>query len=384
MPIKYLRRSFLPCDMIRMKKTVFFLSAFLMIFSAFAANPTASEFAAQSINSYREALYSFDRMDYGSALKYSEDAILFRRQQVEKEMQVLNDSLSAKRVRDAGDSIFAVLEVLEDRKERESIRIISSYIKKKGADYFDNSITNLRSYMGSMIQYPEAHKLIGDIYRLEGEYTFAEDYYLLALSNADVLDVPDDRFEILYSLAEISRLQNDFPKMETRLLNIIAQDSVYKDNALKQAMLRTIRMNRPDSMEKFFTLYRADSPYSLEAYTKLAEYYYNEGVLDSALHFAALAVLCAFTRISAAIESRNSNYEYTQLSDFFQEFAYYDDISEWAGRNFIWKNFNFLARLAKEDGCDVFSRSLLSVIVRWCPERYWQNEAVLLLESMGL
>ncbi len=366
-----------------MKRIIFSTLAFLFIGLIYAAAPTAAELASESLNAYRNALNSFDNMDYGKALKYSEDAILFRRQQVEKEKQTLKDSLSVKRVRDAGDSIYAVLDVLEDRKERESLRIINTYLKKKGADYFDNSITKLREYMNSMIHYPEAHKLIGDIYRLEGEYKFAEDYYLLALNNVDVLDVPDEKYEILYMLAEISRLENDLPKMEVRLLNILAEDKSYKDRALNLAMLHTIRTNKADSMEKFFTLYCAESFFSMEAYSKLADYYYSQGASEKALQFTALAVICGFSKISETIQSRNSNYEYTNLANFFQEFMFYPDIVEWGSNKMLWKNFNFLAKLANEEGDDNFARSLLIVLARWSPERYWQKEAVLLLGQVG-
>ena len=367
-----------------MKRLFFTAIAFIFSSFMFAAAPTAAELASESLNAYRNALNCFDNMDYGKALKYSEDAILFRRQQIEKEKQTLKDSLSAKRVRDAGDSIYAVLDVLEDRKEKESIRIINTYLKKKGSDYFDNSITKLREYMNLMVHYPEAHKLIGDIYRLEGEYKFAEDYYLLALNNTDVFDVPDEKYEILYMLAEISRLQNDLPKMEVRLLNILTEDAAYKDKALNMAMLHTIRSDKNDSVEKFFSLYRADCYYSMEAYTKLADYYYEAGAKDKALQFASLAVICGFSKISETIESRNSNYEYTNLANFFQEISFNRDIVEWGNKNMLWKNFNFLARLAHEDGHDIFARGLLSVLVRWCPERYWQKEAVLLLSELGL
>ncbi|MCR4579623.1 MAG: hypothetical protein K5681_04670 [Treponema sp.] len=367
-----------------MKKIFVTIFTLFTCISLFAAAPTAAELANLSLNAYRNALYSFDSMDYGKALKYSEDAILFRKQQLEKEKQTLKDSLSAKRVRDAGDSIYAVLDVLESRKEKESIRIINTYLKKKGNEYFDNSITKLREYMNSMVHYPEAHKLIGDIYRLEGEYKFAEDYYLLALSNEDVLDVPDEKYEILYMLAEISRLQNDLQKMEVRLLNILTLDEAYNDKALKSSMLHTISTNKSDSMEKFFSLYRAQVYYSMDAYTKLADYYYDAGAKDRAMEFTSLAVICGFSKILETLQSRNSNYEYTNLASFFQELSYNTDIVEWGNKNLLWKNFNFLAKLAHEDGHDIFARGLLSVLVRWCPERYWQKEAVLLLSELGL
>ncbi len=207
-----------------MKKTVLIciISALSIFVNLFAAekNTTSDE----SIIAYRNAIEAMDAQDYSKALKYSEDAILYRRQRIEKQIVILKNSLSAKRVQAAGDHFDAVLAVLEKRGEEETSKIINLYLKKKGKDYFEDSINNLLVYLENSKAYPEAHKLIGDIYKMEGEYQFAEEYYLMALNKAEVLDIPDEKYDILYMLADISRLQKDYNKMEVRLLNILAED----------------------------------------------------------------------------------------------------------------------------------------------------------------
>ncbi len=336
----------------------------------------------QSVNAYRNALVCYDKMDYGTALKYAEDAILYRKLFIEKQIETLKSSLSAKRVQVAGDNINSVLSVLKDRNERASIAVIESYTKIKGIEYFDNSIQKLLDYMNSLIVFPEAQKLIADVYKLEGEYQFAEEYYQLALKNADVLDIPDEKYDILYMLAEISRLENDFSTMETRLLNILIDDKSYRDKALNTAMIETIKANKKGSMEKFFNLYRANSYLSIDAYNQLAEYYYKAGDKEKALNFAALSAITSFSKVNEILISRNSEYSYENLSKFFQEAAFYDDIVEWGNENKAWSSFNILAKYTKEEGYNNFARELLVVLVQFSPEKYWQKDAVLMLETL--
>ena len=363
-----------------MKKTIVTLLIISICSGLFAAEKKAK--IDESVEAYRMAIEAMDAQDYGKALKYSEDAILYRKQRIENQINKLKNSLSAKRVQAAGDHLDPVLNVLNNRKEYETAGIIEYYIKKKGKDYFDNSVTKLLEYLEDSKDFPEAHKIIGDIYKLEGEYTYAEEYYMLALQRSDVLDIPDEKYEILYMLAEISRLENDLPKMETRLLNILAEDKNFRDSALKRSMKGTIAANKKDSMEKFFNLYRADSYNCIDAYNQLAEYYYNAEKLDKALDFACLAAITSFTRIIDILYSRNSVYEYENLEGFMQEASLYDDVVEWASRNSAWKSFNILASYSTEAGYTNFSQALLRVIARYTPEVYWQRDAVLQLENM--
>lgn len=363
-----------------MKKIIVTLLTISICSGLFAAEKKAK--IDESVEAYRMAIEAMDAQDYGKALKYSEDAILYRKQRIENQINKLKNSLSAKRVQAAGDHLDPVLNVLNNRKEYETAGIIEYYIKKKGKDYFDNSVTKLLEYLEDSKDFPEAHKIIGDIYKLEGEYTYAEEYYMLALQRSDVLDIPDEKYEILYMLAEISRLENDLPKMETRLLNILAEDKNFRDSALKRSMKGTIAANKKDSMEKFFNLYRADSYNCIDAYNQLAEYYHNAEKLDKALDFACLAAITSFTRIIDILYSRNSVYEYENLEGFMQEASLYDDVVEWASRNSAWKSFNILASYSTEAGYKNFSQALLRVIARYTPEVYWQRDAVLQLENM--
>lgn len=360
-----------------MKKFISICCSLLFTISIFAQNNQSD-----SVKAYRNALIAYDEMDYGTALKYSEDAILYRRQQIEKQIEKLKTSLTSKRVQAAGDSIEEIVKVLESRHENESLEIIDSFTKIKGYDYFNNSIQILLKYMNESMVYPEAQKLIADIYKLEGEYGFAEDYYMLALKNSDVLDIPAEKYDILYTLADISRLENNMDKYEVRLLNILTEDKAYKDNALRSAMHQTVISNRKGVCEKYFNLYRADSYLCIDAYNQLAEYYYKAGEKEKALQFAELSTITTFSKISEIISSRNSDYTYTNLSKFFQEASFYNDIIEWGNEYNAWKSFNILAKYSNDLGYKVFARELLVILVQYTPTKYWQKDAVLQLEML--
>lgn len=358
------------------------LLGLLVLISSMQLFAITSQINSDSVKAYRTALEYFDNLEYGKALKYAEDAILYRRQESDNELKILNNALTPKKVVDAGIEIENVLKVLNDRGEKESIRIINYYVRLKGIDFFDNSIENVRKYIDEIKTYPEAYKLIGDIYKLEGEYQFAEEYYNLALEHANILDIPDEKYEILYMLAQISKLQDNLPQMETRLLNILVDDPYFKDKALSNSMMGTIKTNKKTSMEKFFNLYRASSYYCLKAYSDLVEYYEQAGEIEKAFRLSALTVLTGFTRIYEILKARNPEYEYTTLGVYFQELAYYPDIIEWGTANNVWKSFYQLAEISNKAGYTTFSKELLKVMVQFLPETYWQKTSVILLDSL--
>ena len=362
-----------------MKRTIIFTLSLLLALNTFAQSNMNFALAEQT---YRKALDSLENNDYGKALKYSEDAILYKKEMVENQLKILNNSLSARRVKAVGDNINSVLKILNERNEFEAIKIIQYYIKKYDIENFDSSISKLIEFISGTKVYPEAQKLIGDIYKLEGEYEYAESYYKMALDNKDYLDIPDEKYEILYMLADISRLSGNDNQMEVRLLNILTEDSAFKDTALKNSILRTIKANKADSVEKFFILHRADNYYSLKAYNELSQYYYKKNDQEKALLYASLFCLTSFTKIYETLKLRNFDYEYKDLKTFFQECSYHNDILTWGSENQIWKSFNTLAAYTSEFGYVEFSKSLLKILVLYSPERYWQQEAVIQLQKL--
>ena len=356
----------------------------LLFFTFFAVNVFSVDLINEdSVQSYRDAKSFFLNKEYGKALDKCEEAITFRKENVLEEVSIITEALKPKQVQRAGDDLSAVLKVLNERNEKRPISVINKYIKLKGEDYFENSISKLISHIQQKEHYPEVYKLIGDIYKLEGEYKFAEDYYKKALDNSNVLNIPNDRFELLYSLAEISEINEDYKRMEIRLLNILTDDSTYKNKALSKALLNTVVSNKKDCFEKFFELYRGNNYFSLKAYSKLSDYYYSIQDYDKAFNFCALNVITSITKIQDVISSRDITFEFKNIENLLYHVQYYDDIIKWGNDNEIWSSFNLLAKITKELGNKDFTEKLLKVLAQFSPEEYWRKEAVLQLSYLS-
>ncbi len=356
----------------------------LLFFTFFALNVFSVDLINEdSVQSYRDAKSFFLNKEYGKALDKCEEAITFRKENVLEEVSIITEALKPKQVQRAGDDLSAVLKVLNERNEKRPISVINKYIKLKGEDYFENSISKLISHIQQKEHYPEVYKLIGDIYKLEGEYKFAEEYYKKALDNSNVLNIPNDRFELLYSLAEISEINEDYKRMEIRLLNILTDDSTYKNKALSKALLNTVVSNKKDCFEKFFELYRGNNYFSLKAYSKLSDYYYSIQDYDKAFNFCALNVITSITKIQEVISSRDITFDFKNIENLLYHVQYYDDIIKWGNDNEIWSSFNLLAKITKELGNIDFTEKLLKVLAQFSPEEYWRKEAVLQLSYLS-
>lgn len=332
--------------------------------------------------SYRTAKQYFDEGNYGKALKFAEDALRLKKENAAKDAKKLENSLATRQVKAAGDEIDNVLKVLKLRDEYDCINIINYYVSIKGVKYFNNSVREIVNYIKSQEQYPEVYKLMGDIYKMEGEYSLAEDFYQKAWDNNEVLDVPDEKYEILYLMADLSRLTGDYEKMEVRLLNIAGKDTIEKRNILLKSMSKLIISDKPETLDKFFNMYRFDDFYSLNAYCQLADYYMSINESEKALQFSALAVITGFTKLENVISKRDITYEYKNLSDFMDQVSNYYDLVAWGNQNNIWKSFDLLCELSAKNGGKTFALDLLKVLARYSPNEYWQNAAVIRLDSM--
>ena len=355
-----------------------------IIFSSLILFLGMSLFAQHGINSkslisFRNAQNAFENKEYGKALNYAEEAILYRKEQVTQDYKTIQTSLSSREVKKAGDTIQSIIAVLTERDEYDCIDLINYYNSKKD---FNDSISKVLEYIKGQEQFPEAQKLIGDIYKLEGEYDFAEDYYLKALENAASLDVPDERYEIIYMLADLSRLKHDYDLMEIRLLNIIGKEQNDRNMILARSIKSTVSKNTKDSIEKFFKMYRSNNYYALRAYIELADYYMSINMNEKALNYSSIAVITGFSKIYNIIEKRDIDFVYTDIVSFLDLVPSYPDIVKWGSESDVWKSFNLFCEVCGKCGYDNFSSELLKILAFHSPQKFWQQDAVLKLDKM--
>lgn len=362
-----------------MKKIfIFILTLFLSAEVFTAASETFRDFRKL----FLDAQIAFDAQDFGQSLKLIELAKKARKERIDWELTTLKNSFKPAEVKYAGDSLITVKSVLSEKQDYDAIDIIDSYERFYGKSRFEDSVKKLLAFIETQYPYPEADFMAGKIYRLEGEYDFAHKFYSQAYRDAAVLDVHEEKYDILYALAENSLVRKKYEDYEKYLLLVVGLGNDYKNESLLEAMINTIRSPKQDCMDKFFTLYRADNYRLLKAYYELAEYYGSAGEKQKTLRTSALCTLTGFSRIYSVISARNPEFVFTGLSSLLKEASSYPDIVDWGVDNNVWKGFNFFAEECFRNECSVFAVKLYSVLKDCSPENYWKAEAAIRLDAI--
>lgn len=328
---------------------------------------------------FLNALNAFDANDYGATLKWIDKAKATRMQKAQWEVQTLKMSMRSPDVKVFGDDVANIAKVLAEREEYDALQVINHYKKYYTLEAFGNSMKRLISFIQSQSPYPEADYLSGRVYQLEGEYDVAQKLYLKAYENADILDIPDQKFDILYSLSEIAFIKKDYKRYEEYLLLIVSFDPSYKNKSFVASIKRIIRSKKGDNVEKFFKMYRSSNYKLLNAYFALSEYYQNLGEQDRALSASSLGCLTGFTKIIDVVKKRSADFSYSSISSLLDEAALYPDIVEWGKENNVWKGFNDLAQYTFESGYEAFAAKFYQVLQDHSPEEYWRREAQVML-----
>lgn len=366
-----------------MKKIVIIFSVLLMAYSALGAQvrPKKPRDLAGDIKLLRRALIEFDNGNYGEALRLANDAKTARREIVAWEADTLSYALKPREVQKANGVLSDVLAVLKKREDYDAVEIVERYIGKKTIGFFHNSVPALVSYVSTRFSLPEADRLIGRVYALEGEYALAKQYLLNAWQNGALLDVPDEQYDILYELSDIALIEKDFDGYEKDLLLIVSGDSLLKNESFEKALMRIVQDREAGAMEKFFTLFRSEDYTALKAYFKLASYYDERGFSDKALKAFALGTLTAFTKMYNTVKARDPEFEYQNLGRLFTEIRRFPDIVDWASDRQVWKGFSDFAGCVRKAGNERFAFDLYAALANSAPDDYWKKNAAFVLSD---
>lgn len=348
---------------------IFCLFSLVFIDSLFAVQrtvlthiPKKPDYIQDEFYLMRQAQAAYNIGDYGMALKRVQFAREFRKARVEWELYTLQNSFRPAEVRRVGESMSEIMPVLETREDYDAIEIITRYQKNPRSVNATRNSTRLIEYIGSYTEFPEADFLIGNIYYIEGDYILAEKYFQNAWKNRTLLDVPDQQYDILYKLANLSDMQGDEIAYEEFLTAVVRDDQYFKNSNMQNAMLRIIKLGRAGCVDNLFNLFRPDNYLMLDAYINLSRLYEKNGDSREALYLSALASLTCFTRMYAIVAKRAPDYSYQGVSNFFERAFTYSDVTRWAYENDVWQSLENLAELADKNGCQAFARELTDIM----------------------
>ena len=163
-----------------MKNRIFVLFALILCISSdiFAKNLQKPDYIIGDKRILEDAKDAYDNLDYSNALNLALKSKESRKDKVDWEIMTLENSFKPAEVKYVGDELSAIIPVLIERQDYDAIEIINRYFKIKEKDFYSDSAKKLLKYIKSNREFPEADFLIGNIYRLEGEYDFAKNIIL--------------------------------------------------------------------------------------------------------------------------------------------------------------------------------------------------------------
>ena len=375
-----------------MKKISIMLLAVILITSLAAQSKESLDPEQYSWRMLQKAQTAFDQRDFGLAFKHADAAKINRKKEVEWAITTLEQAMKPVAVQKVGDNIDAVLDILKERDSHDAVSIIESNLANLSKEYFDYSMMNLKNHIIKYSEYPEADFLIGKIYELEGEYTLSKYFLLKAWENAELLAIPDEKYDFLYEMASLAELTGDQEEYEKSLLLIIAEDPNYLQNTSETGFSKSIvkAVKTGTDLDKFFLLYRNTSYFSMKAFFALANFYTNEqlkqsiSLNDKVLTMSSMGVVTAVSRIEDVIKERKLEYSYESFETLLQDISLYEDIVTWGKKYEVWKGFYVFALAVYESGQSDFAEHLLSILSKYSPDEYWaraSKERLFLIEN---
>lgn len=373
-----------------MKKLIALIIIVMLFCAVFAQNIQRPEHETLSWKILQDAQLAYEQGDLGEAIRIADSAKQQRKNEVSWALSVLNQALAPAAIQKIGDKIDLITDALYEKNAEDALSIIHNTMIKYPADTINNSISELLKKLALYNEYPEADYLLGKLYMFEGEYSIADKYLTNAWLNIEILDIPDQKFDILYQMANLAKLQKNDEKYEKSLLLIIADDNYIKADGSDDIFIKAVKQSiaRDDTtIDKLFTLYRSKAYTSLNAYYLLADYYTAKGNSDKALSMSTLASLIAFTRIYEAVVSRDMEYKFEKPANalnkpnsaflaYLETIGNYYDIAEWGAKNGIWRGYFNYAKILHNAGRYELAEELFSCLSQYCPEDFWRNMAL--------
>jgi tetratricopeptide (TPR) repeat protein len=215
--------------------------------------------------------------DYGEALVAFEGARDQRRALYGRMEQDLIDLLSIPEVRRLGDSLALVESYIAERGRVDAATALAELYYRVPKGSLGDSAQAALAAIGRLKDFPDAEYWIGEAYRVEGEYGIALKQYERAYAQRSLLETPGFDLEILYKIADIHRLRQEYAAMEERLLEILLRDSLWQEDTssfIRTAMMRTLEN---EGVGRFLTLYRYDNQDAERAHRLLGFYYHALG-----------------------------------------------------------------------------------------------------------
>ncbi len=338
-----------------MKKNIIFTFCILILFSLeiFAdIGGDENKASDKPWHLLETAKLRMEQGEFGEALNNVNYARQIHEQEMNAKYEYLLHAIKSKQVKREGDNIYSVYSILKKREDYDACKILDDIFLTHPPVFFDKSMEKLMSWLKKRAIYPETDFLTGKIFFAEGEYQQAMTYYKKAWDNREMLEIPDERFRIIYAMADTAQLLQHYDEQEKYLLLVLTEDPIYGTTSLEsptlQAMINTI--DKQKSVEKFFLLYRHKKQIALKAYIDLTKIYMDMGNYERALTTSSLASIIIISNLDTEVGKIDYTHSYKDLSELLNKLRGKNLICKWAEENKFWQGLIEFADCLKHCG----------------------------------
>jgi tetratricopeptide (TPR) repeat protein len=191
--------------------------------------------------------------------------------------------------------------------------------------------------------FPEAEAALGDVYLAEGETTLAQKQYQKAYDLKKAFYIPDMQYAIMYKLANVLELQQQYKQMEDWLLKIVADDKRFQETATQRLRTQLERNFFDKGLDRVLFLYSFEDSFAAEAHSRLGVFYYRTGRYSQSVSQLLYASVYRLSRLEKARKERDAEFEFSNLTELLTSVDSSEDLRAYAIGTGIYRDLYYLA-----------------------------------------
>lgn len=243
--------------------------------------------------------------------------------------------------------------------------------KAYGEKEFGEALTLFREVKRREGVYPEADYWIGLVFEADAELGLAIEQLKAAYRDRNQLYTLDDKYTILYKLADLYVRNGDYLSYEETLKLIIADDEEF--NAVRMEVL--VRVLQEKGLDSLLKLYRFGSDYSINAHLHLGAFLHESGRNPQSINHLLFAVITIFSRSIEFLRNEDPDYTFEDTGSFFDFANEFEELGSYFTSTGHFQGIYLLAKAFDETGHSVLARSLWKVVAEESGDTLLQNRA---------
>jgi len=209
---------------------------------------------------------------------------------------------------------------------------------------------------------PEAHLLQARVYEQEGEYQLAEKYYNRALELRKQLYVLEDKYTILYRLAEIYRIQKRYRDFEIVLLEILKDQDTFSNPRFARLRDSYVKAVSEEGFDQLVTLYRMKADFSQKAHSELGILYCRTGRSYQAVLNLVFASLPTVTTLVEELKQHDPDFAFKSLEETLETASRRQYLADYLRDADFFKDAYYLASSLYAHGIKSEAKTLWKIV----------------------